>query len=128
MFDAESGGGTRKIGFVADTVAGGPAGAGLVASQRAEDAVPSLISALPEVKPGRGGVVSLPADALADKPNRHRPDQDGGSSMQVSRPAGARVGEAQQLRGCWPRNAPAAAGCTPPDATGSAASSGARPR
>jgi hypothetical protein len=33
MFDTEAGGGTRQIGFVADTVSAGPAGAGLVASQ-----------------------------------------------------------------------------------------------
>jgi hypothetical protein len=65
---------------------------------RVEDVVQSLISALPEAKPGRGGVVSLPADALADKPNRPRPDEDGGSFMQASRPTGAHVGEAQQVR------------------------------
>jgi hypothetical protein len=65
---------------------------------RVEDVVQSLISALPEAKPGRGGVVSLPADALADKPNRPRPDEDGGSFMQSSRPTGAHVGEAQQVR------------------------------
>jgi hypothetical protein len=33
MFDAEAGGGAAQIGFVADTVSAGPAGAGLVASQ-----------------------------------------------------------------------------------------------
>ncbi|MEV8439479.1 hypothetical protein AB0425_19060 [Actinosynnema sp. NPDC051121] len=33
MLDAEGGGGAAQIGFVADTVSAGPAGAGLVASQ-----------------------------------------------------------------------------------------------
>jgi hypothetical protein len=33
MFDAESGGGAKQIGFMADTVASGPAGAGLVVGQ-----------------------------------------------------------------------------------------------
>lgn len=65
---------------------------------RVEDVVQSLVSALPEAKPGRGGVVSLPADSLADKPNRPRPDEDGGSFMQASRPTGAHVGEAQLVR------------------------------
>jgi hypothetical protein len=65
---------------------------------RAEDAVPSLVSALPEAKPGRGGVLSLPADALSDKPRQPRPDEDGGSFLQASRPTGAHVAEVQQVR------------------------------
>ncbi|MFD0203213.1 MULTISPECIES: ESX secretion-associated protein EspG [Saccharothrix] len=63
---------------------------------RVEDVVQSLVSALPEAKPGRGGVISLPADALSDKPRRH--DEDGGSFLQASRPTGAHVAEAQQVR------------------------------
>lgn len=65
---------------------------------RAEDVVPSLVSALPEAKPGRGGVLSLPADALDDKPRQPRPDEDGGSFLQASRPTGAHVTEVQQVR------------------------------
>lgn len=65
---------------------------------RAEDVVPSLVSALPEAKPGRGGVISLPADAMSDKPRQPRPDEDGGSFLQASRPTGAHVAEVQQVR------------------------------
>ena len=63
---------------------------------RVEDVVQSLVSALPEVKPGRGGVLSLPADAMSDKPRR--PDEDGGSFLQASRPTGAHATEVQQVR------------------------------
>ncbi|WP_367131573.1 ESX secretion-associated protein EspG [Saccharothrix sp. HUAS TT1] len=65
---------------------------------RAEDAVQSLVSALPEARPGRGGVISLPADAVHDKPRQPRPDQEGGSFLQASRPTGAHSAEVQQLR------------------------------
>ncbi|MFD1152175.1 ESX secretion-associated protein EspG [Saccharothrix hoggarensis] len=65
---------------------------------RVEDVVPSLVSALPEAKPGRGGVLSLPADALTDRPRQPRPDEDGGSFLQSSRPTGAHVTEVQQVR------------------------------
>lgn len=65
---------------------------------RVEDVVQSLVSALPEAKPGRGGVISLPADALSDKPRQPRPDEDGGSFMQASRPTGAHSTEVQQVR------------------------------
>ncbi|MEU4802811.1 ESX secretion-associated protein EspG [Actinosynnema sp. NPDC023587] len=66
---------------------------------RAQDAVQSLVSALPEAKPGRGGVLSLPVDALEDKPHRPRfNDEDGGSFLQSSRPTGAHVAEAQTVR------------------------------
>ncbi|NUT50026.1 MAG: ESX secretion-associated protein EspG, partial [Saccharothrix sp.] len=65
---------------------------------RAEDAAQSLVSALPEVAPGRGGVLSLPADAFHDKPRQPRPDEEGGSFLQASRPTGAYVGEVQQVR------------------------------
>jgi EspG family len=62
-------------------------------SVRPEDAVQSLVSALPEARPGRGGVVSLPEDALKDRP---RPE--GGSFLQASRPTGGHAGEAQLVK------------------------------
>lgn len=65
---------------------------------RVEDAVPSLVSALPEAKPGRGGVISLPEDALHDKPRQPRPDEDGGSFLQASRPTGGHAAEVEQVR------------------------------
>jgi len=67
---------------------------------RAQDAVQSLVSALPEAKPGRGGVLSLPEDALADGPRRPRHgDEDGGGSfLQASRPSGAHSAEVQAVR------------------------------
>ncbi|MBW4720747.1 ESX secretion-associated protein EspG [Saccharothrix obliqua] len=66
---------------------------------RPEDAVQSLVAALPEAGPGRGGVLSLPADALADKPRHARSDDDGERSfLQASRPTGAHVAEAQGVR------------------------------
>ncbi|CCH28599.1 hypothetical protein BN6_12730 [Saccharothrix espanaensis DSM 44229] len=66
---------------------------------RAQDAVQSLLSALPEAKPGRGGVLSLPADALEDKPRRRQfNDDDGGSFLQASRPTGTYVAEVQNIR------------------------------
>ncbi len=66
---------------------------------RAEDAAQALVSALPEAKPGRGGVLSLPADALNDKPQRPRYDDDGERSfLQASRPTGAHQAEVQNVR------------------------------
>ncbi|WP_433269424.1 ESX secretion-associated protein EspG [Actinosynnema sp. CS-041913] len=66
---------------------------------RAEDAVQSLVSALPEAKPGRGGVLSLPADALNDKPQRPRFNEDDDRSfLQASRPTGGHVAEVQNIR------------------------------
>nr|WP_328809410.1 ESX secretion-associated protein EspG [Saccharothrix sp. 6-C] len=71
---------------------------------RPEDAVQSLVSALPEAKPGRGGVLSLPADAGRTWPRCSR------------------------CASCSPSSAPAAASCTRHGVTGSGASSGARRR
>ncbi|RKT52970.1 ESX secretion-associated protein EspG [Saccharothrix australiensis] len=66
---------------------------------RPEDAVQALVSALPEERPGRGGVLSLPADALADQPQRPRYDDEGGGSfLQTSRPTGGHTTEAQLVR------------------------------
>ncbi|MEV0677981.1 ESX secretion-associated protein EspG [Actinosynnema sp. NPDC050436] len=66
---------------------------------RAQDAVQSLLSALPEARPGRGGVLSLPADAVEDTPNRPRfNDEDGGSFLQAGRPTGNQVAEVQAVR------------------------------
>ncbi|MBB5957614.1 hypothetical protein FHS29_004209 [Saccharothrix tamanrassetensis] len=66
---------------------------------RAEDAVQSLVSALPEARPGRGGVLSLPADAMNDKPQRVRFNEDDERSfLQASRPTGAHVTEVQLVR------------------------------
>jgi hypothetical protein len=50
---------------------------------RAEDAPQSLIAALPPTPPGKGTPISLPADALNEKPQRY---EDTGSFMQQSRP------------------------------------------
>ncbi|MEJ2859102.1 MULTISPECIES: ESX secretion-associated protein EspG [unclassified Saccharothrix] len=66
---------------------------------RAEDAVQSLVAALPEAKPGRGGVISLPADALNDKPKPPSYNEEYERSfMQASRPTGAHVAETQLLK------------------------------
>jgi hypothetical protein len=50
---------------------------------RPEDTAQSLIAALPPTPPGKGGPISLPGDALEQKPVRY---EDTGSFMQQSRP------------------------------------------
>lgn len=51
---------------------------------RADDAAQALIAALPEAPPGRGRMISLPADALSEKPTSS--DEGGGSFLQANRP------------------------------------------
>ncbi|MEU5690349.1 ESX secretion-associated protein EspG [Actinosynnema sp. NPDC020468] len=65
---------------------------------RAQDAAQSLVAALPEAKPGRGGVLSLPEDAVDERRPRHRADDEGGSFLQPSTPTGAYAQEAQSVR------------------------------
>lgn len=50
---------------------------------RTDEAPQALIAALPEAPPGRGRLISLPADALKPKANAY---QDTGSIMQKNRP------------------------------------------
>ncbi|GAA3887797.1 hypothetical protein GCM10022243_60780 [Saccharothrix violaceirubra] len=65
---------------------------------RPEDAAQSLVSALPEVRPGRGGVISLPEDALSGRQPRRDADEGGGSFLQQSRPTGGHTQETQLVR------------------------------
>jgi hypothetical protein len=67
---------------------------------RAENAAQSLISALPEVQPGRGGTISLPADAMNGNSRRGDDyDGEGGDSfLQASRPTGPNVAQIEQLK------------------------------
>lgn len=67
---------------------------------RAEDGAQSLISALPEMQPGRGGTISLPADAMNGNSRRGNDfDGEGGDSLlQASRPAGPNVAQTEQLK------------------------------
>lgn len=66
---------------------------------RADEAPQALIAALPEIGPGRGGVISIPADAMNDKPMNAVHDQGGASFLQPSRPApDAHSVQVRQLR------------------------------
>ncbi|GLZ32139.1 hypothetical protein Lesp02_43270 [Lentzea sp. NBRC 105346] len=63
---------------------------------RAEETPQSLIAALPPTPPGKGGPISLPADALNEKRQRY---EDTGSFMQQSRPESTpHDHQVQQLR------------------------------
>lgn len=63
---------------------------------RADEAPQALIAALPEAPPGRGRVISLPADALTPKTNAY---QDTGSILQKNRPASSpQEQQVQELR------------------------------
>lgn len=66
---------------------------------RPEDAVQSLVAALPEAPPGRGGVVSLPAEALREgRPQRARSDDGEQSFLQANYQTGGHVTEAGLVR------------------------------
>lgn len=63
---------------------------------RADEAPQALIAALPEAPPGRGRVISLPADALNPKSNAY---QDTGSILQQNRPVNSpHEQQVQELR------------------------------
>ncbi|WP_199442454.1 ESX secretion-associated protein EspG [Umezawaea beigongshangensis] len=66
---------------------------------RAEDAAQALIAVLPEVPPGRGAAISLPADAMNARAKQRRDDDEGGGSfLQPSRPTGTNSTQVEQLR------------------------------
>jgi hypothetical protein len=65
---------------------------------RADEAAQALVAALPEMRPGSGGTISVPLDALNEKP---RPQGEGGSFLQQTRaattPQGAQVAQLHRL-------------------------------
>ncbi|MBP2334072.1 hypothetical protein JOF41_000250 [Saccharothrix coeruleofusca] len=66
---------------------------------RPEDAVRSLVAALPEMPPGRGGVISLPAESLRDNgPQRAGSDHGEQSFLQANYRTGGHVVEAGLVR------------------------------
>jgi hypothetical protein len=65
---------------------------------RVDEAAQALVAALPETRPGSGGMISVPLDALNEKP---RPEADGGSFLQQARatatPQGAQVTQLRKV-------------------------------
>ncbi|MBB5808127.1 hypothetical protein F4560_007895 [Saccharothrix ecbatanensis] len=95
MFDAEIGVGAKQIGFVADTVASGPAGAGLVASQTKFSVDPQqaqkLIDGLIEARDKLQGLMDA-AERLVGVQSPGKDPYSGSATLAIRRSAGEDVG------------------------------------
>ncbi|MEU4444008.1 hypothetical protein AB0K14_11245 [Actinosynnema sp. NPDC050801] len=95
MLDAVGGGGAKKIGFVADTVASGPGGAGLVASQthfsvdpeQAQKLIDGLIEARDKLQ-----ALEKKADRLVGVQSPGKDPYSGFATLAIRRSAGGDPG------------------------------------